>query len=570
MKNLFKYSLALLTVALGFTACSDDDDNYTAGVPNSTAQVYFSNTASNAIEISADATSFEVPILRGDSTNELTVALNVTLPEGSIFTAPTEVKFEAGKAEGAITFTYDPAKIVFGKYDTITVAIADPALTTQYGLTSFTFTAGITDWGEWEYWNNAKTADYIYNGPGYFSGDDPNLPFMVRQNMITPNLYQFRLSHWGYDVDLVLNYDENTGIITIPSTFTGYTHSEYGDQYVADFNTFLTMNGETPEAQFNATFDKEQGIITLPLMYFDTSAWSDKPYVEYIYIDGYNRADLTSSVSFNGKMIDTQDNIEFILDVKLGADVTSANVALVPGTTATDAQLAAIADGSYENMKQIAKGGQVKFTANSLTSGYYTFVVIPFNGETASTTTASKTTYRYTTAAETWNAVSNGVYKYNVFALSEEAESFYEGTENATLYQSSQVTNDYYLKPWAMSEDGLHFTVGSDGFIRFYQSTGEHFEMQGQDLGEVFFMDLEAYDPSYTEYLGVYDEDTKTFEFCGAYAIPGVGDFGLILETFTLTDNSASSIFKKLNKKTSRRSAGLKINTKNFAKFTKK
>ena len=130
----------------------------------------------------------------------------------------------------------------------------------------------------------------------------------------------------------------------------------------------------------------------------------------------------------------------------------------------------------------------------------------------------------------TYSEVGKGVYTYGVGALSQNAGSYYEGADEATLFQCDQLKGSYYLKPWASSEDGLNFTIGADGKIRFYQNTGDQYE----DYGDVYFIDLEAYNPDYTRYLGEYDDETKTFEFCGIYVIPGVGGFGLISETFQL------------------------------------
>ena len=149
----------------------------------------------------------------------------------------------------------------------------------------------------------------------------------------------------------------------------------------------------------------------------------------------------------------------------------------------------------------------------------------------------------YGTAVETlanlsWSEVGTGVYTYGAGALSENAGSFYEGTENATLLQCNELPEQYILKPWAKSEEGLKFTLSaSDGKIRFYQYTGEAF----QDYGDVYFIDLEAYNPAYTPYLGEYNAETKTYEFCGAYYIPGAGGFGLISETFVLGDTPAQA-----------------------------
>ena len=70
-------------------------------------------------------------------------------------------------------------------------------------------------------------------------------------------------------------------------------------------------------------------------------------------------------------------------------------------------------------------------------------------------------------------------------------------------------------------------------------------------------MDLEAYNPNYTQYLGEYDAETKTFEFCGAYYIPGAGGFGLVAETFQL--NGAAAPLKA-----AARSNSLKLMFKNY------
>jgi hypothetical protein len=135
----------------------------------------------------------------------------------------------------------------------------------------------------------------------------------------------------------------------------------------------------------------------------------------------------------------------------------------------------------------------------------------------------------------TYTELGKGTYTYDVEALSDGAGSFYEGSEDATLFQCDQLPGNFFLKPWAKSDEGLNFTIGSDGKIRFYQYTGEAYG----EYGDVYFIDLEAYNPNYTDYLGEYDEDTKTYSFSGIYYIPGAGGFGLITETFTLNGAAA-------------------------------
>lgn len=168
----------------------------------------------------------------------------------------------------------------------------------------------------------------------------------------------------------------------------------------------------------------------------------------------------------------------------------------------------------------------------------------------------------------TYTEVGKGVYTYGVGQLSQNAESFYEGTENATLFRCDQVPEQYYLAPWAKSEAGLVFTVQDDNTIKFYQSTGEDYEVEGQNYGTVYFMDIEEYNPEYKSYLGKFDGD-KTYKFVGAYQIPGVGGFGLISETFVLNGDASARVHKAA-KKINSKDLRLKKNNRVPARFKAK
>jgi hypothetical protein len=540
MKNLFKYSLVLLSVALGFVACNDDDDDYKPGVPTSTQQVFFSNAQKKSVEISPDTTCFTFPIMRNDASAELNVPLTVTITEGSIFNAPSSVSFAAGEKQANIVFSYDPAKIEYGRYDTITVAIADQAVATQYGLSSFTFTAGVTDWGAWEKWNDAGTADYYYCGM-LFSGDNPGLTFTYRHNFIKPNLYQFRLNHWGYDVDLILDYDETTGYVSIPKTYTGYTHSTYGQEFIADITTFLTEMGSAPETPRYGTFDKEQGIISIPVMYYDTEGWAEDGMIETIYINGYSRKDYTSKVAFGGKVIE-EESFKVIANVTLGPDVTSAKVALIAGRELSDEVLDAILDDSYEAQTTISKSGQVSFAADTLKTGYYSFIVIPFDGEEVSEENLVMCTFRYVaTATESWTPMYNGTYTYTISDLTadENGENgyggIYEDPFTAVLYRSTTDPGRYKIAPWANNPDGMVFTMDDAADIVVEAAfTGDSV----QSTYPIYASDVNTY--GVAPIKSFYQEGT--FYFVLAYYCEA-GDMAYVVDAFTLTSPVESRSF---------------------------
>ena len=555
MKNILKYSLFALTVLCGFNACSEKDEYEAASI--SGQQVFFAKGLESQYEIKIDQTSFVVPISRYESAETTTVPLVVKMNDASIFTVPSSVTFEAGSKTANLVVSYDNTKIEYGKYDTIHVVI-DPSFTTPYAASEYTFTAGVTAWGPWKSWNSAGTCTYTY--VNYYGGNDGGLEFKYRENTIYTNLMQFAIGNphleddemvggWADagdgGVQLVLDYDKTTGHVTCQPVQAA-TDSSYGAVFVADsYYYWSTVRGTDPSELTEddyGHFDEENGYIYIPMAWYVSAGYFGLA-IETITIDGYDRADLTSDVAYAGKLTDANDNPFVLATITLGADVSSANVALISGTEIGEEDLAKIIDGTFEPLQQVTESGEVRFDASDLSNGNYTFIVVPFQGEEASLENASTATFKYIAGAgETWSVVGTGVYTYGVQALSKDAESFYEGSDNATLYQSDQMPSNYYLEPWAEAEGGLHFEIGEDGGIRFSQSTGEHYiDPEKGDLGEVFFVDLEAYNPDYTQYLGTYDEEKKTYTFSGIYYIPGVGGFGLISETFVLGGDAAAA-----------------------------
>ena len=123
-----------------------------------------------------------------------------------------------------------------------------------------------------EWWNSAGTGSFFYGGHfSAFSGEDPGLPFLYRQSVTTPSKYQLKIQHWGYNVDLLMDYDSSTGVVKVASeSWTGASHATYGDIYVMDYNEWLVKYiGGSASADFNGHFDEEKGIITLCTIYID-------------------------------------------------------------------------------------------------------------------------------------------------------------------------------------------------------------------------------------------------------------------------------------------------------------
>lgn len=144
MKNILKYSMLFVCAVLGLASCTEDYE-YSAATAEG-QQVYFKSDLASTIEISPSANSFNIPVNRIVTDEAAVVPLNVTLPEGSIFSIPSSVAFEAGQSEANITVSYDPAAIEYGKYEDVSITIGDETYTTQYGFSSYNFQAGVTAW----------------------------------------------------------------------------------------------------------------------------------------------------------------------------------------------------------------------------------------------------------------------------------------------------------------------------------------------------------------------------------------------------------------------------------------
>ena len=551
MKKIYQYSLALLAVALTFVACSDDDDNYQWDSVSG-QQVYFSNVMKTAFEISPSATSFEVPIYRVNDTEAVSVPLSITLPEGTIYSAPSSISFAAGQKVANIPFTYDPANIVYGNYEKIAIQIGDETYTTKYGNSSVNITAGVTDWGDWGKWNAAGTCTYMYNL--YWSGDDPGLSFTARHNFITPNLYQFKVTGCYYNVELVLDYDEATGRVSAQPTNTGYHNTNYDeDVLVADYNYYFeTVRGKTPGVDFEpvyGTFDKEQGIIEIPLVFYISLGYFGAGY-EQIYIDGYSRADASCEIAYGGKLIDPSNTPFIVGNVTLGADVETANVALVPGELTQEAYDAIVA-GTYENVQEITQSGDVKFDATDLADGKYTLVVVTFIGGEAKEYAEASFKYVAASADETWTPAFIGTYVYGAKSYTSDGSLFYDQVytdEGLTLFQSDRTPNRYRIAPLWASEYGMDFLLNDeDGTIVVEEVETGH----DSKYGMIYVTDIKTYGtadlPSYYE--------NGVFYFNLAYHVPE-GVFAYVQDTFTLTAKAAAS--KKASKRAAKGNKAIK------------
>ena len=414
-----KYFLGLAVTVLGaLTSCNTDVEGPTYST--SLQSISFDAEAQDlVVAADEDEVSTAVVITRGVAAGEANINFTTEASEEGIFTNDADgvVKFAAGQNSAVInvkasnlekekTYTYvitlDPD--VVNTLDTI----ANPTQNTQIVIT----VTREGDWTEWKKWNSAGTADYTYSSVIFGPAEDPDLPFTYRQSLGNPNKYQFKLDKWGYGVSLILNYDDETGYVTMPATYTGYTHPTYGPVNIGDYNVYYeVVQGSAPASPIYGEFDKEQGIITIVTGYWDPDGPWGAAY-EYIYIDGYVRADLTSELSYYGVLTDAENQVFAMGNLTLGADASEVKALVVDADADAEAVADALAAGEVEGVDVTAGLIQVPIP-EGLTGKLQLVVAVLNNGAVGSV--SSVFFEYYGGGGNPWQSLGTGYLTDNFF-----------------------------------------------------------------------------------------------------------------------------------------------------------
>lgn len=594
MNKIFKYGLPLVVAAFGLTACSDSDDNYQQGAWDASegyVDVAFPKTSINEELDPSDPTETTLTLLRRNTSGEATVPFDVLANTDSVFTIGT-AHFADGDSATTFTVSFHDAEV--GKPYTLKLQVTDPQYASAiYGNdASLTYTVTRVKWNDVGYYIDDDGNKV--EGWAMYTDDFVTAVFGV-SNLSFPTRIQERDDMKGY-FRLINTYGENypyndPGDWDADNNYYIYIDATDPDEvYIPQRCPIGVDWGYGPMAVFSLSgyylekyaTSKDAADLNTAIENLGTYANGKITFPVNSLLFNYGTGGLyTANGSGAFKLVIDPSLDLYVADVK--TDFTWTKVydgaftseqldskgtkALYEGTcTATkddaDKTFAKTYGTLYRLEAPYAEGYDLYFTVDSagnvrVPEGYElqptgldavgTPVYAKISGANSSydgvqlklniTFQDSKGEMVYGKADEqlihlTYKEVGTGVYTYGVGQLSQGAESAYEGTEEATLFRCNEMPEKYYLAPWAASEEGFNFTVSEeDGKIRFYQNTGEAY----YDYGDIYFIDLEAYNPSYTSYLGEYDEESKTYEFNGAYYVPAAGGgFGLVTETFTL------------------------------------
>lgn len=411
-----KYILGLATIVLGgLYSCNTDVEST---IYNSNLEHVSFDATSATISVSVNETSATIPVTinRGVIANASTVTFTAEASEEGIFSndANGSVTFEAGQNKA--TFNVTAKNLEKDQSYTYTLKLSDAAIETADTITNVkqnkVFTIKVSragDWTEWTKWNSTGTATFIYSA--WMSGDDPGLPFTYRTSLNNKDKYQFKLEKWFYGVEVIFDYDASTGYVTCAPQFTGYTHSTYGDVYVSDIGTY---KGDAATPADYGKFDEEQGIFTIPLIYYvDAGYFGYGP--EQLLIDGYVRADYTASLTYAGVMIDPNNIVYALGDlVATGKDAKNAkNIKAV--VVSQDVDPAAIADAiaTDEYPAEKVTLGRIQVAIPENMSGKLQLIVVFIDNDEVKNVLS--TNFEYYTGDNPWKSLGACYFTDDIF-----------------------------------------------------------------------------------------------------------------------------------------------------------
>lgn len=591
MKNIlrFSYMVLLSLVAFAISSCTSDYD-YT-GAPKVANEVYFSNTLQSKIELSKSNSSFVVTLHRVETKGELTVLLNYTPDEGSIFSVPNHVTFADGEAEVPITITYNPEDLQYGTYNGGTISVANEDYNTTYGIGSFTFEAGATEWMDIN--TNKSTGAFRDDAISSLLGiDPPTFDVKIQKSVVEEGKYRILNPYkaWAdeYAEKNEATYDGADHYWVINATDPDYVYFEpcetgvdlglgavtatsFVANYLSQGVTLDKIKAAKPEL-----FGKlEKGVITMPaksllLLMGDKGYYGGTNGLFSVALPGNVIADYRVEAAYKGRFTDANDNDFAQVTMTLSNDVAKVKYALVPASSDLNATVSGIIDGSVASQEVSASGDvQVPFDE----TGKYVLVMVMYNAndEAVGSDVLNLSLKSSKDAAEVWNDVAAGTVTIGVKSygsiLFQKDPGVLMGEPVVTegvLSQSGSDPTKFRITPFAVEKAPLEFTVAEDGSITVEtQETG----LALQDGTAILVTDIVTYLGADSDtgklfaskgFISKYDNSKKFYTFFNIYTDASDNAFAFESDTFEVTDEGNAKIhaaFAKAKKAAAHHSA---------------
>ena len=591
MKNIlrFSYMVLLSLVAFAISSCTSDYD-YT-GAPKVANEVYFSNTQQSKIELSKSNSSFVVTLHRVETKGELTVLLNYTPDEGSIFSVPNHVTFADGEAEAPITITYNPEDLQYGTYNGGTISVANEDYDTTYGIGSFTFEAGATEWMDIN--TNKSTGAFRDDAISSLLGiEPPTFEVKIQKSVVEEGKYRILNPYkaWAdeYAEKNEATYDGADHYWVINATDPDYVYFEpcetgvdlglgavTATSFVANYLSQGVTLDKIKVAKPELFGKLEKGVITMPaksllLLMGDKGYYGGTNGLFSVALPGNVIADYRVEAAYKGRFTDANDNDFAQVTMTLSNDVAKVKYALVPASSDLNATVSGIIDGSVAS-EEVSASGDVQVPFDE--TGKYVLVMVMYNAndEAVGSDVLNLSLKSSKDAAEVWNDVAAGTVTIGVKSygsiLFQKDPGVLMGKPVVTegvLSQSGSDPTKFRITPFAVEKAPLEFTVAEDGSITVdTQETG----LALQDGTAFLVTDIVTYFGADTDngklfasngFLSKYDSSKKLYTFFNVYTDASDNAYAFESDTFEVTDEGEAKIhaaFAKAKKAAAHHSA---------------
>lgn len=591
MKNIlrFSYMVLLSLVAFAISSCTSDYD-YT-GAPKVANEVYFSNTQQSKIELSKSNSSFVVTLHRVETKGELTVLLNYTPDEGSIFSVPNHVTFADGEAEAPITITYNPEDLQYGTYNGGTISVANEDYDTTYGIGSFTFEAGATEWMDIN--TNKSTGAFRDDAISSLLGiEPPTFEVKIQKSVVEEGKYRILNPYkaWAdeYAEKNEATYDGADHYWVINATDPDYVYFEpcetgvdlglgavTATSFVANYLSQGVTLDKIKVAKPELFGKLEKGVITMPaksllLLMGDKGYYGGTNGLFSVALPGNVIADYRVEAAYKGRFTDANDNDFAQVTMTLSNDVAKVKYALVPASSDLNATVSGIIDGSVAS-EEVSASGDVQVPFDE--TGKYVLVMVMYNAndEAIGSDVLNLSLKSSKDAAEVWNDVAAGTVTIGVKSygsiLFQKDPGVLMGEPVVTegvLSQSGSDPTKFRITPFAVEKAPLEFTVAEDGSITVEtQETG----LALQDGTAILVTDIVTYLGADSDtgklfaskgFISKYDNSKKFYTFFNIYTDASDNAFAFESDTFEVTDEGNAKIhaaFAKAKKAAAHHSA---------------
>lgn len=591
MKNIlrFSYMVLLSLVAFAISSCTSDYD-YT-GAPKVANEVYFSNTQQSKIELSKSNSSFVVTLHRVETKGELTVLLNYTPDEGSIFSVPNHVTFADGEAEAPITITYNPEDLQYGTYNGGTISVANEDYDTTYGIGSFTFKAGATEWMDIN--TNKSIGAFRDDAISTLLGiEPPTFDVKIQKSVVEEGKYRILNPYkaWAdeYAEKNEATYDDADHYWIINATDPDYVYMEpcetgvdlgLGAVTATSFVANYLSQGVTLDkikAAKPKLFGKlEKGVITMPaksllLLMGDKGYYGGTNGLFSVALPGNVIANYSVEAAYKGRFTDANDNDFAQVTMTLSNDVAKVKYALVPASSDLNATVSGIIDGSVAS-EEVSASGDVQVPFDE--TGKYVLVMVLYNAndEAVGSDVLNLSLKSSKDAAEVWNDVAAGTVTIGVKSY---GSIFYQEdpgvlmgkpvVTEGVLSQSGSDPTKFRITPFADDKTPLEFTVAEDGTITVEtQETG----LGTQDGTAILVTDIVTYFGADSDngklfaskgFISKYDSSKKLYTFFNAYTNASDNLYAFESDTFEVTGEGEAKVhaaFAKAKKAAAHHSA---------------